>query len=152
MGRKLNGGAGQAGRPKIAIDWRLFEDLCSIHCTQQEIADIMHISIDTLRRHAPSHYNLPDFAAVYTRYTAFGKMSLRRAQFNLAKKSASMAIWLGKHWLDQKENINLITASPENTAQLDKLMSQISGMQRLSYGNGNFKTEDMSEQKSLKSA
>jgi hypothetical protein len=151
MGRKLNGGT-QMGRPEKVIDWRLFEDLCSIHCTQQEIAHILHIHIETLRLRACKHYDEKDFSAIYTRFTAHGKMSLRRAQFNLAKKSASMAIWLGKHWLDQKENINLITASPENTAQLDKLMSQISGMQRLSYGNGNFKTEDMSEQKSLKSA
>ena len=31
------------------------------------------------------------------------KFSLRRIQFNLAQKSAGMAIWLGKQYLGQKE-------------------------------------------------
>ena len=32
------------------------------------------------------------------------KIKLRRNQLKLSEKSASMAIWLGKQMLDQKEN------------------------------------------------
>ena len=36
--------------------------------------------------------------------SAGGKRSLRRYQFDLAKTNATMAIWLGKQWLNQTDN------------------------------------------------
>lgn len=41
---------------------------------------------------------------VYQRLTANGKASLRRIQFKLAHTNSQMAIWLGKQWLNQKDN------------------------------------------------
>ena len=32
---------------------------------------------------------------------------MRRALFRLAEKSASMAIWLGKQWLGQKDTVEI---------------------------------------------
>ena len=110
------------GRPEKTINWALFEELCAIHCTQVEIANILHVHTDTLRERAEKHYGEP-FSASYSRYCAPGKMSLRRIQFNLAKKSAAMAIWLGKHWLDQHDDMTVITASPEAQAQLNQLVT-----------------------------
>jgi hypothetical protein len=90
------------GRPKKEINWRLFQNLCRIQCTQQEIAAVFEINPETLRLRAEEEYKT-DFSALYKRFTEAGKCSLRRFQFRLAKKNAAMAIWLGKQWLGQRE-------------------------------------------------
>ena len=87
-------------RPKKEINWEQFEELCHIQCTQSEIANVLLINRETLAIKVKEHYG-EDFPSVYTRYSDAGKKSLRRYQFALAKKNASMAIWLGKHWLGQ---------------------------------------------------
>ena len=50
------------------------------------------------------------FSEVFAKKRGKGKISLRRMQWRLAEKNASMAIWLGKQYLDQKDvveqNIN----------------------------------------------
>ena len=43
------------------------------------------------------------FSDAYKNKSQLGKSSLRRAQFKLAEKNATMAIWLGKQYLDQKD-------------------------------------------------
>lgn len=43
------------------------------------------------------------FKTKYKEYCCNGKASLRRTQFRLSEKSAAMAIWLGKVYLDQKD-------------------------------------------------
>lgn len=43
------------------------------------------------------------FSEVYKIYAQDGKVSLRRMQFNLAKKSPAMAIFLGKNMLGQSD-------------------------------------------------
>ena len=44
------------------------------------------------------------FKEIRGQYAEFGKASLRRIQFNLAKKSPAMAIFLGKNYLDQSDH------------------------------------------------
>ena len=48
-----------------------------------------------------------------------GKSSLRRAQWNLAQKNASMAIWLGKQYLGQRDIADL--GLPTDNTQEDAL-------------------------------
>lgn len=43
------------------------------------------------------------FADTYKSKSQVGKSSLRRAQWKLAEKNASMAIWLGKQYLGQRD-------------------------------------------------
>ena len=90
------------GRPKKEINWKLFQNLCKIQCTQQEIAAAFEINPETLRLRAEEEYKA-EFSVIYKRFTEAGKCSLRRFQFRLAKKNAAMAIWLGKQWLGQRE-------------------------------------------------
>ena len=92
-------------RPRKEIDWKLFESLCEIQCTQEEIANIMRLNQDTVRDRARDKYGKEDYSEIYKTFSAGGKMSLRRYQFNLAKTNAAMAIWLGKQWLGQKDEI-----------------------------------------------
>lgn len=90
-------------RPQKEINPEQFEALCEIQCTLAEIASVLRCSEATVERWAKRNYGM-GFADVYKKYSAAGKTSLRRYQFELAKKNAAMAIFLGKQYLGQKDN------------------------------------------------
>ena len=92
------------GRPRKEIDNKIFENLCGLQCTLEEIAGVFDCSVDTIERWCKREYG-ETFADTYKKHSAKGKMSLRRAQFKLAEKSAAMAIFLGKNYLGQKDSI-----------------------------------------------
>lgn len=92
-----------AGRPKKEIDKKIFENLCGLQCTLEEIAGVFDCSVDTIERWCKREYR-ETFAEVYKKHSAKGKTSLRRIQFKLAEKSAAMAIFLGRNYLGQKNN------------------------------------------------
>ena len=92
------------GRPQKEIDKKIFENLCGLQCTLEEIAGVFDCSADTIERWCKREYG-ETFAETYKKHSAKGKMSLRRIQFKLAEKSAAMAIFLGKNYLGQKDNI-----------------------------------------------
>lgn len=99
----------RTGRPRKEINQKLFENLCGIQCTEIEICSALECSEDTINRWCKRTYGTT-FAETYKRKSQLGKSSLRRAQFRLAEKNATMAIWLGKQYLGQKDiveqNIN----------------------------------------------
>lgn len=88
----------KTGRPKKEINYKLVESLASLFCTQEEISTIIEISVRTLQRNK-------EFCRVYKKGQENAKMSLRRMQFKLAEKNSSMAIFLGKQYLGQKDVI-----------------------------------------------
>lgn len=92
------------GRPRKEIDKKIFENLCGLQCTLEEIAGVFDCSVDTIERWCKREYR-ETFAEVYKKHSAKGKTSLRRIQFKLAEKSAAMAIFLGKNYLGQKDSI-----------------------------------------------
>lgn len=104
-----------AGRPKFQIDYDLVGKLANIQCTQQEIASFLGCSVDTL-------YRDPNFASIYKKGMESGKMSLRRMQFKLAEKNASMAIFLGKQYLGQKD---VIETQEVNNGIIDELIGAL---------------------------
>ena len=102
-------------RPRIEIDRKQFESLCGIHCTLEEIAGFFRCSEDTIERWCKRVYK-QGFADIYKRYSASGKMSLRRWQFKMAEKNPTMAIWLGKQILGQTDEKSIaISASTDET-------------------------------------
>lgn len=93
------------GRPRIELsdkEWEQLEELCRIQCTAEEVCGVLQISQDTLGRRIKEKYGIT-FAEYFKRFAEYGKSSLRRAQFRLAETSATMAIWLGKQYLGQKD-------------------------------------------------
>lgn len=84
------------GRPKKEVDLDKVERLASIMCTQEEIASVLSVSVDTLSR-------TPGFAESYKSGKETGKASLRRLQWKHAQTNPAMAIWLGKQYLGQTE-------------------------------------------------
>lgn len=90
------------GRPRKKIDKKSFENLCGLQCTKGEICEFFEITDKTLESWCKREYGI-GFSEVFRQKRRIGKISLRRAQFRLAEKSASMAIWLGKNILGQKD-------------------------------------------------
>lgn len=71
-----------------------------------EIAAVMGCSVDTLENR---------YSDVIKSGQASGKSSLRRMQYKKAMEgNATMLIWLGKHYLDQKDSVQVMnTTEPE---------------------------------------
>ncbi len=86
-----------AGRPKKEIDYEVVEKLAGIQCTQEEIANFLNLSVRTLQRDE-------EFCRLYKKGQDDGKRSLRRIQFKIAEKNPTMAIWLGKQYLGQRDS------------------------------------------------
>lgn len=84
---------------KYKIDHDLVFKLASIHCSYEEIANVVGTSVPTLKKR---------FSNIIEKGRAEGKKSLRRAQFEAAveKKDVRMLIWLGKQLLGQTDNAN----------------------------------------------
>lgn len=96
----------KTGRPKLDIDKSKVTYLCELYCTQEEIAGILDISQDTLIRTIQS-WGFASFAEFFKRYSANGKLSLRRAQFLSATNgNIVMQKHLGINWLKQKTKEN----------------------------------------------
>ena len=92
----------RTGRPKITIDYKELEKLCGIQCTEQEIADWFHCSIDTVERRIKEQFNIT-FAEYFTRHRVGGKIALRRNMFKLSAQHPSMAIFMAKNWLGMRD-------------------------------------------------
>lgn len=95
-------------RPRKEIDKTDFEGLLAIQCTLEEVTAFFDhklngCSADTIERWCKREYG-ESFAEVSKKKREIGKISLRRLQFKHAEKSASMAIFLGKNYLGQKDN------------------------------------------------
>lgn len=90
------------GRPRKEIDKTEFEKLCGLQCTREEICAWFDVSFKTLESWCKQEYG-QSFSPVFEEKRGIGKISLRRSQFQLAKKSAAMAIFLGKNYLGQKD-------------------------------------------------
>lgn len=100
------------GRPRLILNdngKKMIEKLSAVMCTDEEIAAVMDTTVETLQ----NAQNGISFLENKQKGRASGKASLRRAQFELAKKNASMNIWLGKQYLGQRDVIeHEVTAAP----------------------------------------
>lgn len=103
-----------AGRPKKQIDQKQFENLCALQCTEEEICGWFDVTDKTLNGWCKRTYN-ENFSEVFKKKRGKGKISLRRAQFRLAEKNASMAIFLGKQYLGQMDKFS------ENNMEIEDL-------------------------------
>ena len=111
--------AKKMGRPAIEIDQSVFENLCKIQCTETEIAGVFDCSIDTINRWCKKTYGVT-FADIYKKKSAAGKMSLRRWQFDTAKRgNATMQIWLGRQYLGQTERQEIETVGEDSNITIN---------------------------------
>jgi len=88
---------GKRGRPPKQIDVELVRKLSAIHCTVEEVADIVGCCRDTL-------YARLDLKAAIEAGNNFGKMSMKRKMHEIAMKgNVQMLIWLSKQRLGYKD-------------------------------------------------
>ena len=92
------------GRPIKEISQTEFEKLCMLQCTESEISSWFDVNNDTLRKWCQKNYKM-NFSDIFSIKRDKGRISLRRSQFHLAEKSAAMAIFLGKQYLGQKDEV-----------------------------------------------
>lgn len=110
----------RVGRPKSFIDYKAIERFAKAHCTQEEIATFLELSVRTLQRDT-------EFSRIYKKEIEHGKMSLRRKQMQLALGgNTTLLIWLGKQLLDQKDQA-LIDQSTHNTTVIQQLHKLANG-------------------------
>lgn len=131
------------GRPKVSVKVKegLSEreiDLDQViywvgmQASCQEIAASFRVSSDTLVRRIKENFGM-SFAQLKERTDGGAKLSLRRFQFKLAEKNASMAIWLGKQWLGQRDNEKIEdTQSKRAFEDFNRLVSNLAGSSYLS--------------------
>ena len=101
-------------RPKKKIDYELVKKLAEIQCTQEEIGNILDISVRTLQRDK-------EFCRIFNMSTENGKMSLKRWQFKRAEQGSDrMLIWLGKQYLGQRDVIE-----NNNTHEIEDLSALV---------------------------
>ena len=114
----------KGGRPKVEIDKKMFENMCGLQCTKDEICCILDIDEKTLTRWCKDTYG-EGFSDIFKKKSKIGLMSLRRTQFKIAEKNASMAIFLGKQYLGQKDVVeNHIT----NNGIIDELTEALNNV------------------------
>ena len=99
-------------RPRKEIDQKQFENLCGLQCTLEEFCGWFNVTDKTLDSWCKRTYG-KHFSEVFREKRGTGKISLRRSQFQLAQTNATMAIWLGKQYLGQRDQI-------ETTIAIDK--------------------------------
>ncbi len=112
---------GQIKQKQDKINQDLFEKLCGIQCTKEEICSVLNVSEKTLNRWCKRTYG-ENFSPVFAKKRMFGCSSLRRMQWKLAEKNATMAIFLGKNYLGQRDNIELATT---DMSKVDELLNEI---------------------------
>lgn len=95
---------GQIKQKQSKISKVLFENLCSIQCTKEEVCSVLDVSEKTLNSWCNDVYG-QNFSLVFADKRYKGKSSLRRTQWKLAENNVTMAIWLGKQYLGQTDKI-----------------------------------------------
>ena len=92
----------RAGRRTVHIDLDQLEKLAALQCTDEELAAWFGVSPTTIARRRRK----AEFAEAIYRGRARGRISVRRAQMKLlAAGNPTMAVWLGRQLLGQRDVI-----------------------------------------------
>lgn len=112
-------------RPRKKIDQKQFENLCGLQCTLEEICGWFDVCSDTLETWCKRTYKR-SFSEVFAQKRGAGKISLRRSQWRLAEKNATMAIFLGKQFLGQRDSVDVAVTDAKGIAldELEKMVMQ----------------------------
>ncbi|MBP5361857.1 MAG: hypothetical protein J6Y71_02345 [Ruminococcus sp.] len=116
------------GRPRIEIDQQDFESLLAIQCTLDEVTAFFEhklgkCSADTIERWCKRTYK-QSFAEISAKKKSIGKISLRRAGWQLAQKNPAVHIFYCKNYLGMTDKIETDN-SEEIMKKLDDVLSQI---------------------------
>ena len=95
------------GRPLADINKQMFENLCKIQCTKEELCGTFMVDEKTLTRWCKATYG-KGFSDIRDKKAKEGKASLRRMQWKVAEAgNPTLLIWLGKNMLDQTDKTEI---------------------------------------------
>ncbi len=101
------------GRPKKEVNWRAIDAMCLYHCKQTEIASFLNLSTSTLNRACLTDHKI-SFDEYLTKKHEAGNVKLRHRQWIEAEKgNVTMLIWLGKQYLNQKDQSSSTHSGPD---------------------------------------
>ena len=118
-----------AGRPTKNFDAKTFVDLVALGCDQKEICWFFRdesgkpANEDTLSRWCERQFGM-NFQEYSKENSAMAlKIKLRRNQLKLSEKSAAMAIFLGKNYLGQSDNV--IVEAPRTESAIEQIAKML---------------------------
>lgn len=129
-------------RPRKEIDQKDFESLLAIQCTQEEIKAFIEaktgetMSIDTIERWCKRTYK-KSFAEISDEKRAIGKIGLRRAGFELAKKNPAVHIFYCKNYLGMTDKQEILSSNitDDTRNEVNSLVDRINNY-KPDEGNG----------------
>ena len=98
------------GRPKKEIDQKEFEKLCGLQCTLEEMCSFFDCDNKTLEKWCVRTYK-KNFSEIFAVKRGIGKISLRRAGFELAKRNPAVHIFYCKNYLGMTDKQEITTAN-----------------------------------------
>ena len=105
-----------AGRPRTEIDPDELRKLLKLHCTIAEISAFFSCNRRTIERRMSES---PEFAEIIEHGRSDGMLSVRRKQFEIMEGgNPTMAIWLGKQLLGQRDQIDTISEHKPITIEI----------------------------------
>ena len=108
------------GRPKPKLPLPDLEKICRLNCTMPEIAAFFDIPLRTLE---DKYTNDEAVRRSIDKGRNQGKLSLRRKQLQILDETnnPTMAIWLGKQLLGQRDKHDIVTEDKSTTRLTDAL-------------------------------
>jgi hypothetical protein len=113
-----------AGRKAVKIDLLELEKLCSMLCSDEDIASWYGVSVRTIKYRRKE----PEFSDAMRRGKTRGYVGIRRAQMRLLEAgNAAMAVWLGKSELGQRDTSSIRMVLPKigNAQDLGKAAEKV---------------------------
>ena len=117
----------KGGRPKAIIDKKQFEQACGIQCTKEELCALFSVTDKTLDRWVKDNYDGASFSEIYKQKRDIGKISLRRAGFQLAQKNAAVHIFYAKNHLGMSDTIET-EFNPESLVRAKELLGAVNSV------------------------
>ena len=111
------------GRPKKNIDKKVFENLCAIQCTLEEVCAMFDVTDKTLNAWCKETYGTT-FSEVFKVKRELGKISLRRSGFQLAQKNPAVHIFYAKNHLGMTDKIET-EFNPESLKRAKELLEGV---------------------------
>ena len=118
----------KVGRPKTPINLEELKKLCRLNCTMPEISSYFDIPLRTLE---DRYTNDMEVRTAIDKGRNEGKLSLRRKQIQIMDETnnPTIAIWLGKQLLGQRDKHDVITED-KATNKLTEALDIIQEMAR----------------------
>ena len=118
----------KVGRPKTEINLEELQKLCTLNCTMPEIASFFNMPLRTLE---DRFKNDTDVRTAIENGRNKGKLSVRRKQLQIMDETnnATMAIWLGKQLLGQRDKHDIVTED-KATGKLSEALDIIQDLAR----------------------